>query len=127
MQSCSKSYLNRPPLASPTAGTYYQNDADVLNGTGGLYNGSWGGYNGTSLQYIGDIMGGNSTSDNYNGRGSYLNFTVTSTDPSGALQSAYQALWSVVANANVVAYNIKNAGGAPASLQEIQGSRNATS
>src|ERR1019366_4500231 len=57
------------------------------------------------------IMGGNSLSDNYNGRGSYLNFTVTSTDPSGALQSAYQALWSVVANANVVAYNIKNAGG----------------
>ena len=111
MQSCSKSYLNRPPLASPTAGTYYQNDADILNGTGGLYNGSWGGYNGTSLQYIGDIMGGNSTSDNYNGRGSYLNFTVTSTDPSGGLQSAYQALWSVVANANVVAYNIKNAGG----------------
>src|ERR1022692_979612 len=110
MQSCSKNYLNRPPLASPTAGTFYQTDADVLNGTGPLYNGSWGGYNGTSLQYIGDIMGGNSLSDNYNGRGSYLNFTVTSTDPSGALESAYQALWSVVANANVVAYNIKNAG-----------------
>jgi starch-binding outer membrane protein, SusD/RagB family len=110
MPACKKSYLNRPPLASPTAGTFYQTDADVLNGTGPLYNGSWGGYNGTSLQYIGDIMGGNSLSDNYNGRGSYLNFTVTGTDPSGALQSAYQALWSVVANANVVAYNIKNAG-----------------
>jgi len=109
MQSCSKNYLNRPPLASPTAGTFYKTDADILNGTGPLYNGSWGGYNGTSLQYIGDIMGGNSLSDNYNGRGSYLNFTVTSTDPSGALQSAYQALWSVVANANVVAYNIRNA------------------
>src|SRR6185312_17218386 len=110
MQSCSKDYLNRPPLASPTAGTFYQSDADILNGTGPLYNGSWGGYNGTSLQYIGDIMGGNSTTDNYNGRGSYLSFTVTSTDPSGALQSAYQALWSIIANANVVAYNIKNAG-----------------
>ena len=43
-------------------------------------------------------------------RVSYLKFTVTSTDPSGALQSAYQAFWSVIANANVVAYNIKNAG-----------------
>ncbi len=110
MQSCKKTYLDRPPLGAPTAGTFYQTDADILNGTGPLYNGSWGGYNGTSLQYIGDVMGGNSLSDNYNGRGSYLNFTVTSTDPSGALQSAYQALWSVVANANVVAYNIKNAG-----------------
>jgi hypothetical protein len=110
MPGCKKDYLNRPPLASPTAGTFYRTDADILSGTGPLYNGSWGGYNGTSLQYIGDIMGGNSTTDNYNGRGSYLSFTVTSTDPSGALQSAYQALWSVVANANVVAYNIKNAG-----------------
>jgi len=110
MQACKKDYLNRPPLASPTAGTFYQSDAEILSGTGPLYNGSWGGYNGTSLQYIGDIMGGNSTTDNYNGRGSYLNFTVTATDPSGALESAYQALWSVVANANVVAYNIKNAG-----------------
>ncbi len=111
VQSCKKEYLNRPPLGSPTAGTFYQNDADILNGTGPLYNVSWGGYNGTSLQYIGDVMGGNSTTDNYLGRGSYLNFTVTSTDPSGALNSAYTALWSVVANANVVAYNIKNAGG----------------
>lgn len=111
MQSCKKEYLNRPPLGSPTAGTFYQTDADILSGTGPLYNGSWGGYNGTSLQYIGDVMGGNSLSDNYNGRGSYLNFTVTATDPSGALESAYTALWSVVANANVVAYNIKNAGG----------------
>jgi len=109
-QSCKKDYLNRPPLGAPTAGTFYQTDADILSGTSGLYNGSWGGYNGTSLQYIGDVMGGNSTTDNYNGRGSYLSFTVTSTDPSGALQSAYQAFWSVVANANVVAYNIKNAG-----------------
>lgn len=109
-QSCKKDYLNRPPLGAPTAGTFYQTDADILSGTSGLYNGSWGGYNGTSLQYIGDVLGGNSTTDNYNGRGSYLSFTVTSTDPSGALQSAYQAFWSVVANANVVAYNIKNAG-----------------
>jgi starch-binding outer membrane protein, SusD/RagB family len=109
MQSCKKDYLNRPPLASPTAGTFYRSDADVLNGTGPLYNVAWGGYNGTSLQYIGDIMGGNSSTDNYNGRASYLSFTVTSSDPSGALQSAYQSLWSVVANANVVAYNIKNA------------------
>lgn len=112
IQGCKKEYLNRPPLASPTAGTFYKTDADILNGTGPLYNGSWGGYNGTSLQYIGDVMGGNSTTDNYNGRGAYLNFSVSATDPSGALQSAYQALWSVVANANVVAYNIRNATGA---------------
>jgi hypothetical protein len=110
MPGCKKSFLNRPPLGAPTSGTFYSSDAEILEGTGPLYNGGWGGYNGTSLQYIGDIMGGNSTTDNYQGRGAYLNFAVSATDPSGALQSAYQALWSVVANANVVAYNIKNAG-----------------
>jgi hypothetical protein len=109
LPGCKKSFLNRPPLGAPTSGTFYSSDAEILEGTGALYNGAWGGYNGTSLQYIGDIMGGNSTSDNYNGRGAYLYFSVSATDPSGALQSAYQALWSVVANANVVAYNIKNA------------------
>ena len=110
MPGCKKSFLNRPPQASPTSGTFYQSDAEILEGTGGLYNASWNGYNGTSLQYIGDVMGGNSTTDNYQGRGAYLNFSVSATDPSGALESAYQALFSVVANANVVAFNIKNAG-----------------
>jgi len=110
MTACKKSFLDRPPIASPTAATFYKSDIDILNGTGPLYNGSWGGYNGTSLQYIGDIMGGNSLTDNYNGRGSYLNFTVTAQDPSGALQSAYQALWSVIGNANIVAHNIRGAG-----------------
>ena len=120
MQGCKKDYLNRPPLDSPTAGTFYQSNADILNGTGPLYNGSWGGYNGTSLQYIGDVLGGNSLADNYNGRGAYLTFSVTSTDGSGALQSAYVALWSVVANANVVAYNIRNA--APGASQAARNS-----
>ena len=110
MPGCKKSFLNRPPEGAPTSGTFYQSDAEILEGTGPLYNGSWGGYNGTSLQYIGDVMGGNSLCDNYLGRGAYLYFSVSATDPSGALESAYQALWSVVANANVVAYNIKNAG-----------------
>ncbi len=121
MPGCKKSFLNRPPLGAPTSGTFYQSDAEILEGTGPLYNGSWGGYNGTSLQYIGDIMGGNSTTDNYQGRGAYLNFAVNSTDPSGALQSAYQALWSVVANANVVAYNIKNAGAGASAAGKTEG------
>jgi hypothetical protein len=66
-------------------------------------------------------MGGNSTCDNYNGRGAYLNFSVSATDPSGALESAYQALWSVVANANIVAYNIKNAGAGASTTGKNEG------
>ncbi len=109
MQGCSKEFLNRPPLSAPTSGTFYANDADVLSGTGPLYNASWGPYNGSALQAIGDVMGGNSLTDNYNGRAAFLTFSVSATDPSGSLQGAYAALWSVVANANVVAYNIQHA------------------
>ena len=109
MQSCKKDFLNRPPLSAPTAGTFYANDADVLSGTGPLYNASWGPYNGSALQAIGDVLGGNSLTDNYNGRAAYLTFSISSTDGSGSLQGAYNALWSVIANANVVAFNINNA------------------
>jgi len=109
MTACKKEFLNRPPLSSPTSGTFYANDADVLSGTGPLYVASWGPYNGSSLQAIGDVLGGNSLSDNYNGRAAYVNFAVQATDPSGSLQSGFNAFWSVIANANVVAYNIQNA------------------
>ena len=109
MQGCKKDFLNRPPLAAPTAGTFYASDADILTGTGPLYVASWGPYNGSALQAIGDVLGGNSQTDNYNGRAAYLNFSVSASDASGSLQSAYNAFWSVIANANVVAYNINNA------------------
>jgi len=109
IQGCKKDFLNRPPLSAPTAGTFYANDADVLSGTGPLYNASWGPYNGTTMNAIGDVLGGNLIWDNYNNRGSYISFSVGATDESGALQSAYNAFWSVIANANVVAYNIQNA------------------
>ncbi|MEP7143627.1 MAG: RagB/SusD family nutrient uptake outer membrane protein [Ferruginibacter sp.] len=118
MQSCKKSFLDRPPIDRPTAGTFYASDADVLAGTGPLYNASWGGYNGSALQAIGDVMGGNSLTDDYNGRAAFVTFSVKPNDGSGSLQSAYSALWSVIANANVVAYNIQNApAGASASAR----------
>lgn len=109
IQGCKKEFLNRPPLSAPTAGTFYANDADILAGTGPLYNASWGPYNGTTMNAIGDVLGGNLLWDNYNNRGAYINFSVSATDASGALQSAYNAFWSVIANANVVAYNIEHA------------------
>jgi hypothetical protein len=109
MQGCKKDYLNRPPLGAPTAGTFYANDADILSGTGPLYTASWNPYNGTPMNAFGDVLGGNMIWDNYQGRGAYINFAVQATDGSGSLQATYNSLWSVVANANVVAYNIENA------------------
>ncbi|HXB96123.1 MAG TPA: RagB/SusD family nutrient uptake outer membrane protein [Puia sp.] len=121
LSGCKKSFLNRPPLASPTSGTFYQSDDEILKGVEVQYNASWSGYNGTSLNYIGDVMGGNMTIDNYNGRGAYLNFAVSATDPSGALESAYQAFWYVVANANVIADNIRNAGPGASEGAKLEG------
>ena len=109
MQGCKKDYLNRPPLSAPTAGTFYANDADILSGTGPLYTASWNPYIGTSMNAFGDVLGGNMIWDNYQGRGAYINFAISPTDGSGSLQATYNAFWSVVANANIVAYNIENA------------------
>ncbi len=91
IQGCKKDYLNRPPLSAPTAGTFYANDNDVLSGTGPLYNVSWNSYNGTTMNALGDVLGGNLVWDNYQGRGAYINFSVSSTDGSGSLSSAYNA------------------------------------
>lgn len=115
---CSKDFLNRPPLSSPTAGTFYKTDEEILEGTGPLYNAAWFPYAGTAEYAIGDVMGGNSLTDDYNGRGAYLTFTVPAADAS--LSGAYGAFWSVVANANVVAYNIQHAeaGATPAGINE---------
>ena len=74
IQGCKKDYLNRPPLSSPTAGTFYANDNDVLSGTGPLYNVSWNSYNGTTMNAFGDVLGGNLTWDNYQGRAPILIF-----------------------------------------------------
>jgi starch-binding outer membrane protein, SusD/RagB family len=93
IQGCKKDFLNRPPLASPTAGTFYANDNDVFSGTGPLYNASWNSYNGTTMNAIGDVLGGNLVWDNYQGRGAYINFAVPSTDPSGSLTSSYKEFW----------------------------------
>jgi hypothetical protein len=109
IQGCKKDFLNRPPLSAPTAGTFYANDNDVLSGTGPLYNASWGPYNGTTMNAIGDVLGGNLIWDNYNNRGSFINFSISATDASGSLQSAYNAFWGEIANANIVAYNIQHA------------------
>lgn len=107
IQGCKKSFLYRPPVDSPTAGTFYGNDNEVMAGTGPLYNAVWFFYNGTPMESIGDVMGGNLLSDDYNGRLGYLKFAVPATD--GNLLPAYQEFWRVIANSNVIMYNINNA------------------
>ncbi|MDP4150045.1 MAG: RagB/SusD family nutrient uptake outer membrane protein [Bacteroidota bacterium] len=118
IQGCSKTYLNRPPLSAPTAGTFYQTDAEILAGTGPLYNAAWFNYAGTGEQEIGDVMGGQELTDDYQFRAAWANFTVNENTP--ALPGAYTAFWSVISNANVVAYNIQNASaGASASAKSF--------
>ncbi len=61
------------------------------------------------MNAFGDVLGGNLIWDNYQNRGAYINFSISATDESGALQATYNAFWSEIANANVIAYNIQNA------------------
>ena len=109
MQGCKKDYLNRPPQSSLTSGVFYATDADVLTGTGALYSVSWSSYNGTPMNAFGDVLGGDLVWDNYQNRGAYINFAISATDESGSLSATYNAFWSEIANANVIAYNIQHA------------------
>ena len=86
---------------------FYATDADVLTGTGALYSVSWSSYNGTPMNAFGDVLGGNLIWDNYQNRGAYINFSISAIDQSGSLSSTYNAFWSEIANANVIAYNIQ--------------------
>ncbi len=109
IQGCKKDFLNRPPQSSLTSGVFYATDADVLTGTGALYSVSWSSYNGTAMNAFGDVLGGNLMWDNYQNRGAYINFAISATDESGSLSATYNAFWSEIANANVIAYNIQHA------------------
>ncbi|KAA9035684.1 RagB/SusD family nutrient uptake outer membrane protein [Ginsengibacter hankyongi] len=109
IQGCKKDFLNRPPQSSLTSGVFYATDADILTGTGALYSVSWSSYNGTPLNAFGDVLGGNLIWDNYQNRAAYINFAISATDQSGSLSSTYNAFWSEIANANVIAYNIQHA------------------
>ncbi|HXB95011.1 MAG TPA: RagB/SusD family nutrient uptake outer membrane protein, partial [Puia sp.] len=109
--SCSKSFLNRPPISQLTSDNFYKTDAEVVSGTAPLYNIVWFDYNDKALLAFGAAKGGDLNS---NDRTAYIQFDVSATDQS-TLLTGYKAFYKIVAQSNTTMQNIIGANGSSAS------------
>jgi hypothetical protein len=112
--SCSKNFFNRPPEDQSTVGTYYQTTDEVQSSTNILYAAPWFGLNGKAFLAIGDLMGGNArcyagTDGEFD---AFRNFSEG--NATLAVQSTWNSLYTVVAQANALLNNLPTA--VPASV-----------
>src|SRR6195952_1290846 len=111
---CKKDFFNRPPEDKSTVGTYYQTAAQVQSSTNILYAAPWFGFNGKAFLAIGDLQSGNARCEaGTNGEfDAFHNFTEG--NATLAVQSTWNSLYTVVAQANALLNNLPTA--APASV-----------
>jgi hypothetical protein len=102
---CKEEFLDQPPLSNLTAGTFFNNDAELANSTTALYNIVWFGANGHAMVALGDVRGGNFFPP-YGQAGwqQYGEFAVSNTN--GELRDSWASLFNVVGQANVLIQNV---------------------
>ena len=111
---CKKSFFNRPPENASTVGTYYQTTDEVQSSTNILYAAPWFGFNGKAFLAIGDLQSGNArcyagTDGEFD---AFRNFSEG--NATLAVQSTWNSLYTVVAQANALLNNLPTA--VPASV-----------
>jgi len=107
MQSCKKSFLDRPPIDQLTTGNFYTTDEQVLAGTAPLYNIVWFDYNDKAFMAFGEARGGNLNS---NDRTAYIHHAASATDVS-TLLPGYKSFYKIIAQSNLTMQGIStNAG-----------------
>jgi|GEM_PF-82992 len=106
LMSCSKEFLNRPPQSSFVDASFYQTDAQVLQGTAALYSMAWKDYCDKANWKMGDAKAGvvGSPGNNYDDYGDFTKFQITGT--SNGNKAAYIAFYEVIGQANTVRDNI---------------------
>src|ERR1700709_1669612 len=111
---CKKDFFNRPPENASTVGTYYQTAAEVQSSTNILYAAPWFGLNGKAFLAIGDLQSGNARCDaGTDGEfDAFRNFSEG--NATQAEQSAWNSLFTVVAQSNALLNNLPTA--VPASV-----------
>ena len=106
LAACSKSFLEKPPLSTLSAGTFYQNEQQLLEGTAALYNKVWYTYNFKAVMMMelraGGILSIGSSGQNPSG---YKNFAVPSTDP--ILADGWASFYNTIGQANTIIQGIE--------------------
>ena len=111
VQSCKKTFLDRPPIDQLTSGNFYKSNEEIRSATAPLYNIVWFDYNDKAFMAFGEARGGNLNS---NDRTAYIQFSVASTD-GGTLLPGYKSFYKIVAQSNTIMAAIANAQGSTAS------------
>ncbi len=106
---CKKDFFNRPPANALTVGTYYQTVAQVQASTDILYAAPWFGLNGKAFLAMGDLQSGNAVC--YAGTdGSFDAFAnLTEGNATQTVESSWNALYTVIAQANELLLNLPGA------------------
>ena len=113
--SCSD-FLDRPTEDSYSAGTFYQDDNQCIQGVNYLYNSPWYDFQRGFIK-VGEVMSGNF----YWGSSPYLTLTVNSTDAD--LTNMSYSLWSVIGHANTVYNNLKSTKASEIVKKQLTGKR----
>lgn len=100
--SCSKSFLDRPPIDNIVNSNFYQTEEQLLQGTAALYGRVWFFYNFHGTYPIGDQRAGTFSPE---GGDEYLRFNVSTT--SQALVQSWSVFYNVIAQVNQTITNIE--------------------
>jgi len=106
LASCSKDFLDRPPLSKVNAETFYQTPQDLRLATAALYAGNlWGDWNQNCMLPVGDILSGNFIVGWWGDAAQLNTFSVTNTN--GIMISNWSSLYKIIARCNGTINNIK--------------------
>lgn len=106
---CKKEFFNRPPEDRATVGTYYQTDEQVKSSTNILYAAPWFGFNGKAFLAISELQSGNARcSPGTDGSFDALN-NYTAGNATQAVTSAWNSLYTVIAQSNALLNNLTSA------------------
>ena len=113
LASCSKDFLDRPPLSEITSENFYKTTGDLRLATAALYAGApWADWTYTAYLPVGEVLSGNMNLG-YNGDAAQFN-TFSVTGLNSGLSSNWKGMYNVIAHCNttIIAINEK----APASI-----------
>jgi hypothetical protein len=101
LAGCSKSFLNRPPLAQITVDNFYKSTSDLRLATAALYGGSpWFNWQNFPILGIGDVLSGNILQPYNTGLVQLTSFSITGDNT--YISQTWQGMYIVIAQANTV-------------------------
>ncbi|RYZ51526.1 MAG: RagB/SusD family nutrient uptake outer membrane protein [Sphingobacteriales bacterium] len=105
--ACKKEFLDKPPLSEVVDVNFYKTDDQILAATSLLYSKVWFDYNDKAMYNLGDFRGGTAFSA-WNDRGNVL---FNTTGDNGENEASWRAFYTVVAQSNLLIYNVNSYAG----------------